>query len=155
MLLRYTDDVFHDTFISTIGVDFKLKNIPVPEQPSSMAKLQIWDTAGQERFRTITSSIYRGASGVIVVFDVTNAQSFDNVSRWLQDAQRYTLDTTPVILVGNKSDQINRVVSREEAAVFAQNIGIPYVECSCRDSVGVEDTFQTMTSACFRRFNDA
>lgn len=154
MLLRYTDDVFHDTFISTIGVDFKLKTIPVPIAPSSSAKLQIWDTAGQERFRTITSSIYRGASGILVVFDVTNRESFHNVTKWLQDAQRYTMDNTPVILVGNKNDAASRFVSREEAEMLAHNLGLSYVECSCRDSTGVEDAFQALTTACYRKFTD-
>jgi Ras-related protein Rab-1A len=154
MLLRYTDDVFHDSFISTIGVDFKLKTIPIPTAPSQTAKLQIWDTAGQERFRTITSSIYRGASGVIVVFDVSNRDSFMNVSRWMQDAQRYTMDNTPMVLVGNKIDTDNRVVSQEEAQSMAQNLGMSYIECSCRDSVGVSDAFLALTEGCFRKFND-
>eukprot|EP01122_Echinamoeba_exundans_P005332 TRINITY_DN1549_c0_g1_i1.p2 TRINITY_DN1549_c0_g1~~TRINITY_DN1549_c0_g1_i1.p2 ORF type:complete len:212 (-),score=43.63 TRINITY_DN1549_c0_g1_i1:1561-2196(-) len=153
MLLRYTDDVFHDSFISTIGVDFKLKTIPIPSAPSQTAKLQIWDTAGQERFRTITSSIYRGASGVFVVFDVSDRDSFTNVSRWMQDAQRYTMDNTPMLLVGNKIDTDNRVVSQEEAQALAQNLGMGYVECSCRNSVGVNDAFLALTESCFRKFN--
>ncbi|WP_411023740.1 GTP-binding protein, partial [Salmonella sp. s51228] len=74
LLLRFADNTFSDSYISTIGVDFKIKTLTLD---SKMIKLQIWDTAGQERFRTITSSYYRGAHGIIVVYDVTERESFD------------------------------------------------------------------------------
>ncbi|MCV4785017.1 GTP-binding protein, partial [Escherichia coli] len=81
VLFRFSDDAFNTTFISTIGIDFKIKTV---ELQGKKIKLQIWDTAGQERFRTITSSYYRGAHGIIVVYDVTDQESFNNVKQWLQ-----------------------------------------------------------------------
>ena len=86
LLLRFADDTYSESYISTIGVDFKIRTI---EHDGKTIKLQIWDTAGQERFRTITSSYYRGAHGIIVVYDVTDQDSFDNVKQWLQEIERY------------------------------------------------------------------
>ena len=86
LLLRFADDTYTESYISTIGVDFKIRTI---ELDGKTIKLQIWDTAGQERFRTITSSYYRGAHGIIVVFDVTDQESFNNVKQWLHEIDRY------------------------------------------------------------------
>merc|ERR1711881_702429 len=80
ILFRFSDDAFNTTFISTIGIDFKIKTIEID---GKRIKLQIWDTAGQERFHTITTSYYRGAMGIMLVYDVTNEKTFDNIHRWL------------------------------------------------------------------------
>merc|ERR1712159_656276 len=80
LLFRFADDTYQESYISTIGVDFKIRTV---ELEGKTIKLQIWDTAGQERFRTITSSYYRGAHGIIVVYDVTDQESFNNVKTWL------------------------------------------------------------------------
>ncbi|CAM0958698.1 unnamed protein product [Alopecurus aequalis] len=85
LLLRFADDAYVDTYISTIGVDFKIRTV---ELDGKSVKLQIWDTAGQERFRTITSSYYRGAHGIIIVYDVTDMESFNNVKQWLSEIDR-------------------------------------------------------------------
>ena len=84
LLLRFADDTYTGTYISTIGVDFKIRTV---ELEGKTIKLQIWDTAGQERFRTITSSYYRGAHGIIVVYDVTDKESFEAVKGWLNEMQ--------------------------------------------------------------------
>lgn len=80
LLLRFSDNIFHETFLPTIGVDFKIRTI---EQAGSIIKLQMWDTAGQEKFRTITSAYYKGAQGIVLVFDVTDRKSFDDIKNWL------------------------------------------------------------------------
>jgi Ras-related protein Rab-35 len=85
LLLRFADNTFSGSYITTIGVDFKIKTVSLDGQK---VKLQIWDTAGQERFRTITSTYYRGTHGVIVVYDVTNGESFANVKRWLHEIEQ-------------------------------------------------------------------
>jgi small GTP-binding protein len=115
LLLRFSDDTYTDSFISTIGVDFKIRTVEIDGRT---AKLQIWDTAGQERFRTITSSYYRGAHGIIVVYDVSDAESFSNVRTWLQEIEKYASDNVCRLLVGNKCDlAANRQVEYATAKV--------------------------------------
>ena len=108
-------------------------------------KLQIWDTAGQERFRTITSAYYRGADGIIMVFDVTSVESFDHVNDWLKEVNRYAADGTVKLLVGNKCDRTaDRVVTEQQAKDFADELGIPYIETSAKSAKNVEEAFLTM-----------
>jgi len=142
LLLRYVDDTFTDTFISTIGVDFKSKTINVD---GAKVEMQIWDTAGQERFRTITSSYYREAEGVILVFDLTNLESFNNVKRWLTDVEKYSADSAHKILVGNKSDlEATRKVKREDAEEFAGRCNLEYFETSAKKGVNVTTVFEKL-----------
>ncbi|KAG0454929.1 hypothetical protein HPP92_023851 [Vanilla planifolia] len=100
LLLRFADDSYLESYISTIGVDFKIRTV---EQDGKTIKLQIWDTAGQERFRTITSSYYRGAHGIIVVYDVTEQESFNNVKQWLSEIDRYATENVNKLLVGTNA----------------------------------------------------
>jgi len=142
LLLRFADDIFTDSFISTIGVDFKIKTIDID---GAIVKLQIWDTAGQERFRTITSSYYRGAHGIIVVYDVTEQKSFTNITKWLKEIDTFAGPLVQKVLVGNKCDMANeRVVSTESGKELATKLNIPFVETSAKDSVNVENAFQIM-----------
>ncbi|CAL9076411.1 unnamed protein product [Musa textilis] len=139
------DDSYLESYISTIGVDFKIRTV---EQDGKTIKLQIWDTAGQERFRTITSSYYRGAHGIIVVYDVTDQESFNNVKQWLNEIDRYASDSVNKLLVGNKCDlTANKVVSYETAKAFADEIGIPFMEASAKNATNVEQAFMAMTAA--------
>lgn len=136
------DDSYLESYISTIGVDFKIRTV---EQDGKTIKLQIWDTAGQERFRTITSSYYRGAHGIIVVYDVTDQESFNNVKQWLNEIDRYASENVNKLLVGNKCDLAeNRVVSYEAGKALADDIGIPFLETSAKDATNVEKAFMTM-----------
>ena len=101
MLLRYSDDSFTSSFITTIGIDFKIKSIAIGE---SKVKLQIWDTAGQERFRTITTAYYRGAMGILLVYDVSDESSFANVRNWMRQIEQNADENVNRILIGNKAD---------------------------------------------------
>ncbi|KAI8332729.1 GTP-binding protein ypt1, partial [Choanephora cucurbitarum] len=142
LLLRFADDTYTESYISTIGVDFKIRTI---ELEGKTVKLQIWDTAGQERFRTITSSYYRGAHGIIVVYDVTDGDSFNNVKQWLQEIDRYAAEGVNKLLVGNKSDLVDKkVVDTNQAKEFADSLKIPLLETSAKDSTNVEQAFLTM-----------
>jgi len=142
LLLRFADDTYTESYISTIGVDFKIRTI---ELDGKTVKLQIWDTAGQERFRTITSSYYRGAHGIIVVYDVTDAESFANVKQWLGEIDRYAAENVNKLLVGNKSDLVNKkVVEYTSAKEFADSLQIPFLETSAKNSTNVEEAFLTM-----------
>eukprot|EP00667_Euglena_gracilis_P030005 EG_transcript_40714 len=122
LLLRFADDTYTESYISTIGVDFKIRTI---ELEGKVIKLQIWDTAGQERFRTITSSYYRGAHGIIVVYDVTDMESFNNVKTWLNEIDKYATDKVNKLLVGNKCDLVvKKVVDYQTAKDFADQLEI-------------------------------
>jgi Ras-related protein Rab-1A len=175
LLLRFADDSYLESYISTIGVDFKIRTV---EQDGKTIKLQIWDTAGQERFRTITSSYYRGAHGIIVswpselcllkllnhldhfiilfvsfdwlqiVYDVTDQDSFNNVKQWLNEIDRYASDNVNKLLVGNKSDlTANKVVPTETAKAFADEMGIPFMETSAKNAINVEQAFMAMAAS--------
>ena len=142
LLLRFADDNYTESYISTIGVDFKLRTI---ELDGSVIKLQIWDTAGQERFRTITSSYYRGAHGIIIAYDVTDATSFENVKNWAKEVERYAADGVDIMLVGTKSDLTSRkVVDFTTASEFARSRGWLFAETSAKSASNVEQTFLTL-----------
>lgn len=126
---------------------FAIQKIRTIELDGKTIKLQIWDTAGQERFRTITSSYYRGAHGIIVVYDVTDNESFNNVKQWLHEIDRYACENVNKLLVGNKSDlSSKRVVSTEQGKEFADSLGIEFLETSAKTSDNVEQAFLTMAS---------
>lgn len=145
LLLRFADNAYNESYISTIGVDFKVRMI---HKDSKIIKLQIWDTAGQERFRTITSSYYRGSHGIIVVYDVTDLESFNNVRIWLNDVSRYAGDHICKMLIGNKSDlNAMREVEYNVAKSFADEHGIPFMETSVKDSINVENAFMTLVES--------
>uniref|UniRef100_A0A8C6WGA1 RAB1A, member RAS oncogene family a n=1 Tax=Neogobius melanostomus TaxID=47308 RepID=A0A8C6WGA1_9GOBI len=111
-----------------------------------------WDTAGQERFRTITSSYYRGAHGIIVVYDVTDQESFNNVKQWLQEIDRYASENVNKLLVGNKCDlTTKKVVDYTTAKEFADNLGIPFLETSAKSASNVEQAFMTMAAEIKKR----
>ena len=142
LLLRFADNIFTGTYITTIGVDFKIRTL---ELENERVKLQIWDTAGQERFRTITSTYYRGTHGVIIVYDVTNGQSFANVQRWLNEIEQ-NCDGVACILVGNKIDSPERrVVLTEDASRYAEMKSIELFETSAKDNTNVEQAFHAIT----------
>jgi len=144
LLLRFADDTYTESYISTIGVDFKIRTI---ELDGKTIKLQIWDTAGQERFRTITSSYYRGAHGIIVVYDITDQESFNNVKQWLQEIDRYACENVNKLLVGNKCDlSAKRAVETNTAKEYADQLGIPFLETSAKSSTNVEQAFLTMAA---------
>jgi Ras-related protein Rab-1A len=144
LLLRFTDGSFQDTHVATIGVDFKIKTLT---EGGKVIKLQIWDTAGQERFRSITKSYYAGSHGVAIVFDVANRESFDRVDFWVTELESSALAAPCRILIGNKCDRTDRVVTTAEGEALAQRLDIPYLETSAKDSTNVGQMFAVMTEA--------
>ncbi|KAM8768003.1 ras-related protein ORAB-1-like [Acanthopagrus schlegelii] len=149
LLLRFADDTYTESYISTIGVDFKIRTI---DMDGKTVKLQIWDTAGQERFRTITSSYYRGAHGIIIVYDVTEQESFNNVKQWLDEIDRYACENVSRLLVGNKSDLVSKkVVDAATAQELASSLKVSFLETSARSSDNVERAFLTMASEIHKR----
>ncbi|PWN51724.1 putative SEC4-like Rab/GTPase [Violaceomyces palustris] len=139
LLLRFCDDAWTPSFITTIGIDFKIRTI---ELDGKRIKLQIWDTAGQERFRTITTAYYRGAMGILLVFDVTDEKSFQNIRTWHSNIEQHASEGVSKILVGNKSDwEEKRVVTAEQGEALAAELGIPYIETSAKSNSNVEEAF--------------
>lgn len=139
-MLRFTDNDFDSDQALTIGVDFKTKIINVD---GNNIKLAIWDTAGQERFRTLTPSYYRDAQGAILVYDVTKRNTFDKLDSWLQELDIYgTKLNMAKMVVGNKIDQPNREMSRDDGFRFAKKHRTLFIETSAKTSEGVRDAFE-------------
>jgi len=152
LLLRYANDTFSSMFITTIGIDFKIKNVMIDNK---RIKLQIWDTAGQERFRTITTSYFRGAQGIFVVYDVTERDSFKNIANWLSHIEMYADVNVDKILIGNKCDATdNREVSYDEGKELADKHGIMFFETSAKDNVNVSEAFNGISSIIIKRLTD-
>jgi len=145
LLLRFTDDAFDPEQAATIGVDFKVKTVKVN---GDKVKLAIWDTAGQERFRTLTPSYYRGGQGVIVVYDVTNRESFTKIENWLTELETYSTNQDLVkMLVGNKCDLEShgeRAVSKEEGLKTARKHQMMFIEASAKTREGVACAFEEL-----------
>ena len=138
LLLRFASDQFEDSYMTTVGLDFKIRTVEVD---GKVVKLQMWDTAGQERFRTITSSYYRGAQGIVVVYGLDDKKSFENVKQWVEEIDRYAGEGVVKLLVGNKCDVEARQVTREEAEKFAEELKMRYMETSAKTGENVEETF--------------
>jgi Ras-related protein Rab-1A len=144
LLLRFADDEFTDSYITTIGVDFRFRTLPIE---GKTIKLQIWDTAGQERFRTITSAYYRGADGIIMVYDTCVRESFEHIDSWVEEVNKYANDGTCKILVGNKcDDNAARQVSTEEGKKKAAELGVKFVETSAKANICVGDAFELVAT---------
>jgi Ras-related protein Rab-1A len=141
IVVRYADDEFSEVFLATIGVDFRFKSFPLE---GNKIKLQIWDTAGHERFRTITSSYYRGAHALMIVFDILDKQSFeDAVNYWYGEIRNSCPPETQILLVGNKNDMADkRVVSTETVQEFLdKHKEIQYIETSAKTAEHIEEAF--------------
>ncbi|KAI1230591.1 hypothetical protein IHE44_0010058 [Lamprotornis superbus] len=172
-LFRFSEDAFNATFISTIAageqrggstedvklssvteekavgfglsagrIDFKIRTI---ELDGKRIKLQIWDTAGQERFRTITTAYYRGAMGIMLVYDITNEKSFENIRNWVRNIEEHASPDVEKMILGNKCDANDkRQVSREQGEKLAASFGIKFMETSAKANINIENAFFTL-----------
>ena len=161
ILLRFADDKFNENFYATIGVDFRFKNITIDNKS---VKLQIviiiyyyiifiqWDTAGQERFKTITSAYYRGAHGVIIVYDVSDKKTFEHIKDWIEDINKYT-DSNPIkLIVGNKCDLVNeKQVTEEDKNLLKKQTGIDIIETSAKNSFKITEAMEMITKKLMER----
>jgi GTPase SAR1 family protein len=164
VLFRFAEDQYNATFISTIGIDFKIRTI---ELEGKKIKLQIWDTAGQERFRTITTAYYRGAmvsinlisvkfywlsiilisfiKGILLVYDITNEKSFDSIRNWIRNIEEHASADVERMLVGNKCDMNDkRQVSKERGEKLAVEYGMKFMETSAKLNINIENAFITL-----------
>jgi Ras-related protein Rab-1A len=150
ILSRFADNAYHNNYISTIGVDFKIKTIFVN---GKIIKLQIWDTAGQERFRTITTSYYRGAHIIFVCYDITDRQSFENLEIWLEEIKKYASPNVKIAICGTKMDLTSkREVSCKEGKSFALERGFDFYETSSKDNINVDELFEKSSKHMLENF---
>mmetsp|Transcript_7352 Transcript_7352/g.9953 ORF Transcript_7352/g.9953 Transcript_7352/m.9953 type:complete len:200 (+) Transcript_7352:74-673(+) len=141
LVVRYTDSVFDDERLSTIGIDFKKKTI---EHNGEKISLQIWDTAGQERFHTITAAYYRGINGVYLVYSVANRQSFNQINKWVKDVESKNSTKVPMVLIANKSDLEEKAVTTEEGMKLASHFQMPFFETSAKTGDCVNECFESL-----------
>lgn len=142
IMTRFSRNSFSQTSKATIGVDFASRNVSIDDK---YIKIQIWDTAGQERYRAITSSYYRNSSGIMLVYDITNEDTFINCDKWLKELKNNAGIDVPIILIGNKSDILyQREVDTDKALEFAKNNNLMFIETSARDGKNIDDAFSNL-----------
>ena len=150
LLLNYVEKIFPEAHISTLGVEYKEKEII---KDNYIIRLQIWDTAGEERFRSITKSIYRNANGILFVCDITNRESFKNIKNWIKDADNVDKDIKGII-IGNKIDLDNeRVVSVEDLEEIGKKYNMPFIEASAKTGMNVNKCFEVLIDELFKNKN--
>ena len=142
-LMRYTDNTYQEIHMSTIGIDNKFKDVELED--GKKVKIQIWDTAGQDRFRSITRNYYKGANGIVLIFDVTNKKSYENVKNWVKQIKEEVSSRVTIILVANKIDDVNhRIVTKEEGEKIANECGLMFFECSAKTGENIEHAFNEL-----------
>ena len=151
LLLRYAHDKFNEDYQATIGVEFGAKNVEINNKTF---RIQIWDTAGQENFRSITRAYYKNSVCAIIVYDITNKESFNNIQNWIEDCKNQCPKTIFFVLVGNKNDLENeRKVSFDEGKKFADSNDILFFESSAKTGNNVEDIFYKSAECISERIN--
>jgi Ras-related protein Rab-8A len=150
LLIRFSDNKFESSLMGTAGVDFKTKYITIG---NSKVKLEVWDTAGQERFSSMTTKYYNGSMGIVLVYDVSDRNSYDNIHRWVEQIKLHTNEEEIcIVLIGNKTDlEASRVVSTEEGNWLAAKFNIPFAEASAKNDTNVEASFLKLASNIFER----
>ena len=145
ILIRFSEDTFNDNYEVTIGLNYRIKTITLDNTP---IKMQIWDTSGEEKFKAIAKNFYRGAHGVLLIYDICQKSSFLDVKGWIEQIIENTdNDEIVMILCGNKSDmEKERVISKEEGENLAKNYGIPFFECSAKNNINIDEIFNTMAN---------
>ena len=151
-LMRYSDNTFQEIHMSTIGLDYKLKNVQLDD--GNIVKIQIWDTAGQDRFRSITKNYYKGAHGIILIYDITSRKTYENIKNWVTQIKEEVSDKVNIILVGNKiDDEKNRKVSTEEGEKLAKEIGFDFYETSAKTGINIDSTFNDLVKKTVESFS--
>ena len=151
ILRRYVENKFLKHHLSTIGIDFLSKTLKIKDKE---IKLKIWDTAGQERYRQITSHIYKDADGIILVFDVTSEESFNQITDWMEQIKNnVSKEEVNLILIGNKCDLADRMVEKERGEKMAEKLKIKYFETSALTGQGINEAFEELAKQIFKNKN--
>ena len=150
ILLRFSEDIFKENYDVTIGLNYRIKSMTVENNP---IKMQIWDTSGEEKFKAIAKNFYRGAHGVLLVYDICQKNSFLDVKRWIEQIiENADNDDIVMILCGNKCDnEKERKISKEEGENLAKNYGIPFFECSAKNNFNINEIFETMAQKIYTK----
>lgn len=146
ILMRYADDEFMESFISTIGVDFRFRSTEILNKK---VKIQVWDSAGQEKFRVITSAYYRSCDAIAVVYDVTARETFERVKTWITEVHTYTQDI-PIMIIANKCDCAYRSVSTQEGIALANELGAEFIETSAKTGENIHQAFDNLAIRCLQ-----
>ena len=150
-LMRYVNNTFQDVHMSTIGLDYKLKSVQLDD--GNIIKIQIWDTAGQDRFRSITKNYYKGAHGIILIYDITTKQTFQNIKNWITTIKEEVSDKVKIVLVGNKiDDEENRKVSTDEGEKMAKEYKLDFHETSAKTGINIDNTFKEIAQQIFETY---
>ena len=151
LLLQYTENTFPEDHGATIGVEYKIKMF---QYKDFQVKLQIWDTAGQERFHSITNNFFHNADGILFVYDITNAKSFEGAKNWINEAKDVG-DFCQRILIGNKCDlEEERQVSLETLNEYANEEKINFFETSAKDNINLKEVFNKIVELIFENKDD-
>ena len=138
-LLRYTDDTFLDMHMATIGLDYRLKTMILDDH--KIVKIQLWDTAGQDKFRAITRNYYKGARGIILIYDVTNVKSYENIKKWINEIKEEISEKVSIVLVANKIDNTaERKISKVQGEKLAKDYEVAFFETSAKTGEGVNES---------------
>lgn len=138
-IFRFVDDRFSESYISTIGFDCKTHIVTLPSS-KKVVKIQVWDTAGQERYMSINRNLYLRVQGIILLYDITKMETFEHITNWLKSIKE-NCENIPVILVGNKIDLPDKVISTEEGQEMANKYNIEFMEASAKDGTNVKEAF--------------
>ena len=141
LVIRYTENTFSLNTPPTIGYDYKSKTVDI-KKTKQKAKVQIFDTAGQERYMSLSKNVYKRVDGVILVYDITQMQTFKNISKWIELIKEFN-DNLPILLIGNKIDSDERIVSFEEGKKFGDENKINFFETSALSGANVEEAFES------------
>lgn len=143
LFTRYFSNTISDKYKCTISVECKTKTIALDQ--STVAQLEIWDTAGEERYRSLTRQYYRMANGIVLIFDLTDKKTFDNLPQWINDINANGSSESEIVIVGNKMDLIDsRQIKKEEAEKYALSIGCSYLEVSSKTGFNVDLLFEKL-----------
>ena len=152
-LMRYSDNVFVENYITTIGLDYKLKTIKLDS--GKVIKVQLWDTAGQDKYRTIAKNYYKGSHGILLLYDITKMSSFENIREWIQDIRQEVSPKSIIFLIGNKIDLTDqRKISKEQGEELAEEFKIPFFEASAKSGENVDEVFKALYEKIIEVYGD-